>query len=344
MELLSKKNLIIIITLFVVIGAIGYLWMSESGSGTKSETSTNSQLNANSENKASVDSQTMESDRIIVATDKTKYERGEDIKFVVTNNTENAIWYIIPASKCDKIFYGQMSRRGSGNEWVDGVIKWLNCGEQNAGVDSLQISKLESGKSLEQVWNQDVIYPSTEDNRENASTETEKMFPGIYKFVFAYAESEFSLKEISSLDAIEKNSFFSRQVFSEDFEIKDDGTLDLAVKKTRDAQRKSILSSFYADLVLYFDEHNDTYPISGANMEKLNDRNSTIYKALVPKYTIDSLMKDPKDPDSYFGYKSLDGKDFELTAVLENSEDKACLKMKNPCIYKFTSEGNVSEQ
>lgn len=124
--------------------------------------------------------------------------------------------------------------------------------------------------------------------------------------------------------------------------IEDADAMELAAKKTRDAMRKSNLSYIYSRLISYYDDHGDAYPVSGDRMIKLNDKETAAYKELVPGYVNEDFMKDPNDPDSYFGYKSPDGKDFELTAVLENSEDKDCIKTGSLCIYKYNSEGVVS--
>lgn len=359
MELLSKKNLIIIVILFLVIGVASYLWIA----GTKSDTSVNPQSGVNlatetsadlqaagsdeavvtAESDASINSQIAGVDGVVVVTDKAVYERGENIRFVIANNTKNTIWYIVPASKCDKNFYGQMSAKNSDTVWADWVTVWLSCGDKNAGADSLKISKLEPGKRVEEIWNQDMIYSYTGDDGTDV-IETDKMFPYVYRFGFPYSEKEIFLKDIPPLDVAEKMNFLPKQAFSADFEIKDDGTRDLASKKAQDAMRKSSLSYIYSRLISYFDDHNDKYPISGDKMVKLNDKNSAVYKELVPEYLSDDFMKDPKDPDSYFGYRSLDGKDFELTAVLENSADKDCIKTNNLCIYKFTSNGAASGQ
>ncbi|MBU4480713.1 hypothetical protein KKH59_00140 [Patescibacteria group bacterium] len=51
------------------------------------------------------------------------------------------------------------------------------------------------------------------------------------------------------------------------------------------------------------------------------NKNSSVYKALVPQFRKDELPTDPKDPDFYYGYKSSDGKNYELTARLENLDD-----------------------
>lgn len=336
MKILSKKNLIIIVIVLLISGIVGYLWITRQNADKTS--------NVNKADEASADLQAIESNGVVVTTDKVVYKRGENIKFVITNNTRGAIWYIVPTSKCGKSFYGQMSRRGVNHVWDDGIIVWLSCGDKNAGVDSLKISKLEPGKSMEELWNQDVAYYWAGDNGVSAVDATEKMFPGIYRFGFPYAEKEIFLKDISSLEIVEEMNFLPNQAFSADFEIKDDGTIDLASKKARDAMRKSNLSYIYSRLISYFDDHNDMYPISGNMMVKFNDRNSTVYKELVPKYVDADFMKDPKDPDSYFGYKSLDGKGFELTAVLENSEDKDCVIKNNLCIYKLSLSGEYFVQ
>lgn len=130
----------------------------------------------------------------------------------------------------------------------------------------------------------------------------------------------------------------------EDSGIKNAETVDFSAKKARDSVRKSNLSHIYSQLLIYHDAHGDTYPVGGERMVKLNDKESAVYKALVPDYVSENLIKDPNDPKSYYGYKSVDGKDFELTALLENTDDKSCIKVNDLCIYKYDSQGEVSGQ
>jgi len=108
--------------------------------------------------------------------------------------------------------------------------------------------------------------------------------------------------------------------------------------KTNDAKRKSDLNEIKIALGFYYDD-NGKYPISN-ELTKLNNEDSFVYEDLL-KYVDEALLKDPKDPKFYYGYKS-DGSHYELTARLENLEDKECeLLNSNLCIYKIV-EGDIN--
>lgn len=108
--------------------------------------------------------------------------------------------------------------------------------------------------------------------------------------------------------------------------------------KANDAKRKSSLKEISIALMMYFDD-NGKYP-SSIDGVRLNDKNPAIYKELLVYLTEESL-KDPKDPEFYYTYKS-DGSFYELSARLENLEDKECKIINNLCIYTIDSRGNVS--
>lgn len=106
------------------------------------------------------------------------------------------------------------------------------------------------------------------------------------------------------------------------------------IDKADDAKRKTDLINIRLALEFYSSE-NGGYPIS-MNAVKLNDANSSAYKALI-KYTSSSSLKDPKDPDFFYLYKS-DGKSFEISARLENDKDPDCvISSEGFCIYKISS-------
>ena len=87
---------------------------------------------------------------------------------------------------------------------------------------------------------------------------------------------------------------------------------------TRDQTRKADLKTISDALASYFKTKN-AYPIA-KNSEKISATSGTLYSALVPTYT-KSLPVDPMSGTYYYGYKS-DGKTYELSAVLESSDDK----------------------
>lgn len=88
--------------------------------------------------------------------------------------------------------------------------------------------------------------------------------------------------------------------------------------QTRDTIRKKDLATIQTYLQSYFNDKG-LYPTS-AKIAKLNDSTSSVTAALVPKYT-SALPRDPKDPEFFYGYKSVDGAAYTLSARLENTAD-----------------------
>ncbi len=85
-----------------------------------------------------------------------------------------------------------------------------------------------------------------------------------------------------------------------------------AIRKTDMVNLKTALNKYY--------NAKQSYPTS-ISISKTSDIDTPL-KALVPDY-ISSLPIDPLSPTYYYGYKSADGKTFELTAVLEDKSDQA---------------------
>lgn len=98
----------------------------------------------------------------------------------------------------------------------------------------------------------------------------------------------------------------------------------------RDSQRKEDLVKIQTMVEAYFVD-SKSYPIV-ATVEKLNSSSSIFLLALVPKYGA-NLPADPLDPDFWYGYKSTDGKTYELSARLENTEDKDAVLVGSKYIY-----------
>lgn len=96
-----------------------------------------------------------------------------------------------------------------------------------------------------------------------------------------------------------------------------------------DATRKADLANLKTALGSYFNAK-QSYPIS-TSLTKTSDPDTPL-KVLVPDY-IPSLPLDPLSPNSFYGYKSVDGKTFELTAVLEDKSDPAGQIIGNLFIY-----------
>lgn len=88
----------------------------------------------------------------------------------------------------------------------------------------------------------------------------------------------------------------------------------------RDTQRKEDLSKIQQYLELYFAD-NKSYPLT-KSFQRFNETGSLIYASLVPQYaSADGIPLDPLDPVYWYGYRSVDGTTYELTAQLENLSD-----------------------
>jgi len=103
----------------------------------------------------------------------------------------------------------------------------------------------------------------------------------------------------------------------------------------RDLQRELDLKLIFV-MVENYKMKTGSCPLSHA-ITKLNGENSVVHEIKV--YDNTEIPVDPKDPEYYYGYQSLDGESFELTARLENIDDLRCdLEIKENsgiCIYKL---------
>jgi len=103
--------------------------------------------------------------------------------------------------------------------------------------------------------------------------------------------------------------------------------------KSRDKQRIFDLNSI-SKMLKRYKEENGIYPVSYTSA-KLNENNQVTRKIKSTSENMD-IPFDPNDPKYYYGYQSANGKSFELTARLENLEDKDCEVINNMCIYKIS--------
>lgn len=99
-----------------------------------------------------------------------------------------------------------------------------------------------------------------------------------------------------------------------------------------DAKRKEDLANLKTALKAYYTAK-QSYPVA-ATTEKTLD--SVALKVLVPDY-IAALPVDPSSPTYYYGYKS-DGTTFELTCILEDTNDPAGITSGTNFLYHVTSE------
>lgn len=97
------------------------------------------------------------------------------------------------------------------------------------------------------------------------------------------------------------------------------------IRKTDMVNLKTALNKYY--------NAKQSYPTS-ISVSKTSDIDTPL-KVLVPDY-ISSLPIDPLSPSYYYGYKSVDGKTFELTAVLEDKSDQAGTFVGNFFLYIVT--------
>ncbi|MFA7253655.1 MAG: hypothetical protein WC107_03795 [Patescibacteria group bacterium] len=109
----------------------------------------------------------------------------------------------------------------------------------------------------------------------------------------------------------------------------------VTVVPTNDETRMSDLAGIKAALENY-KIANKKYPIAVENV-RLNTLGNAVEKALVPKY-ISALAKDPNDSSGwYYGYKSINGSSFELSARIEDISDSQAKKVGNVYLYILTN-------
>lgn len=120
-----------------------------------------------------------------------------------------------------------------------------------------------------------------------------------------------------------------------------DNTAEIQAQKANDALRLERVANFANTLIQYSLEMNTSFPVS-ATYTKLNEANAVsdlMRKALVRSKQEESLLLDPKNPEFYFAYRSLDGKEFEFTARMEIIADHDCAQEDfdkgGICIYKY---------
>ncbi len=79
----------------------------------------------------------------------------------------------------------------------------------------------------------------------------------------------------------------------------------------------------------YYKE-NKSYPVANSPIN-IDDEKSPLIK-LAPKYFSEIFLNAPKD--GHFTYKS-DGENYELSAIMENKDDKWCVMEGSNCVYKI---------
>lgn len=111
-------------------------------------------------------------------------------------------------------------------------------------------------------------------------------------------------------------------------------TTSLATSAERDNKRKQDLTTLQTYIESYFADKG-SYPLA-TTPEKLTDTTSSISIALVPTYAT-MLPTDPKASEGYYyGYNSVDGKSYQITARLEDTTDPSGIFVGSVYLYKVT--------
>lgn len=103
-----------------------------------------------------------------------------------------------------------------------------------------------------------------------------------------------------------------------------------------DKLRVDTLNHIAQMAVVYHLEQKADLPIT-ATYVKLNEAGpvADFFKEALSKYDNSvGLLLDPKDPGYYYAYSSLDGKNIQLSARLENETGAYCQTGSSPCIYR----------
>jgi type II secretory pathway pseudopilin PulG len=340
----SRKNVIISLAIvaLILLGALGYTFLTKSGKSTKPASSNSAQSTVP---KTDTLASTVDkpAGKVRVETDKNSYKLGDQIRIIITNDTAATIWYIVPDATCNKSFYGQVDRKAT-NSWLSGVAMWLNCANKDASTKTLGIGTLKAGEKIDESWDLKTWISDVGTDGKLKAAESVTIPGGTYRITFPFIDLEINMNDVDSIDAVRKGSVLPNQAFSNEFAVDDGGLITTALAKAQDASRKVSLNNIAGKLSLYYYDNVDLYPVTNGKLVKLNDKDTPIYKALVPAYLTDDQMKDPLDPDRYFGYKSLDGSDFELTAILENSKDADCSMQNNLCVYRIIASKLFSKE
>ena len=113
--------------------------------------------------------------------------------------------------------------------------------------------------------------------------------------------------------------------------------------KTNDSRRIADLNTLSFALKMYYAE-NKSYPVSHT-LIRTSEKGSALYKSLEEYgYMLpDGIPVDPKEPEFFYGYKS-DGQNYELTAVLEDQTNPACVMEGEFCIFRIKNGKVVSKK
>lgn len=109
----------------------------------------------------------------------------------------------------------------------------------------------------------------------------------------------------------------------------------------RDQLRKQDLAEIQAALERYKLAEGQ-YPLA-ADRDQTNNPGNQLELELVNKGHLQELPVDPLDPQYYYGYLSVDGSKYELTAILENTKDPTGILVNDFYLYQLT-EADTDEE
>ncbi len=104
----------------------------------------------------------------------------------------------------------------------------------------------------------------------------------------------------------------------------------------RDAVRKADLKIIQEALARYLLAEGQ-YPLA-EQRDRTNNEGNRLEIELLDKGHLLELSVDPLDPQYYYGYLSVDGSTYELTAILENTEDEEGILVNDFYLYQLTPE------
>ncbi|TSC92851.1 MAG: hypothetical protein CEN89_433 [Candidatus Berkelbacteria bacterium Licking1014_7] len=106
--------------------------------------------------------------------------------------------------------------------------------------------------------------------------------------------------------------------------------------QTNDTQRKTDLSQVKIALEAYKVDKG-SYPVAGA-FEHIDNAASNFYKEVAAGEYLTQMVYDPKLSDGWwYGYKSVDGKNYALTARLEDETDVDGVQSGSIILYNLTN-------
>lgn len=111
--------------------------------------------------------------------------------------------------------------------------------------------------------------------------------------------------------------------------------------RARDKQRKTDLIEIHQALKRYHNDHG-VYPNTLGETHKTNEAGAVL-EALVTEGYLAKLARDPQDSAYWYGYKSLDGANYELWSVLEFPKDEDGVARGEFFLYLLTPESVIEE-